>query len=107
MWEQCAAARWLPLHLVAERVGVDRDEHEIALAGKPFRRGFDGLLGGGEMDEAVLMVGRRAAIDSHAFGLAPFGGAADFVDRVHAGLRHGSAWACKLRDQVCQRLSSR
>src|SRR5437762_2701667 len=51
MREQRAAARRLPLQLVAERIGVNRDQHEIALAGKPFCRGLGSLLGGGEMDE--------------------------------------------------------
>jgi len=84
MRKQRAAARRLPFQLVAERVGVDRDQHQVALPGKPFRRGFGSLLGGGEMDEAVLMVSRRAAIAAFAFGFAPFGSGADFVDRVHA-----------------------
>ena len=66
MRKQRAAARRLPFQLVAKRVGIDRDQHQIALAGKPFRRGFGSLLGGGEMDEAVFRIDRRAAIDAGA-----------------------------------------
>src|ERR1700704_3608179 len=56
MRKQRAAARRLPFQRVAQRIGIDRDQHQIALTGKPFRRGFGGLLGGGEMDETIFRI---------------------------------------------------
>jgi hypothetical protein len=89
MGEQRAAARRLPFQLVAERVGIDRDQRQVALAGEPFRRGLRGLLRGREVDEPVRPVDGRAAIAALALRLAPFGGGADFVDRVHRRITSG------------------
>ena len=58
MRKQRAAARRLPLQLVAERVSVDRDQHQVALSRKPLRCGFGSLFGGGEMDKAVFHIDR-------------------------------------------------
>ena len=80
MREQSAAARRLPFQLVAESIGVDSDQHEVALVGKPLGRGFRRLLGNREMDEAVAAVRRGAAVCAGLFGIAPLGGGADFVD---------------------------
>ena len=46
MRKQRAAARGLPLQERAERIGIDRDQNEIALPGKLLCRGLSGLLGG-------------------------------------------------------------
>src|SRR5689334_8784162 len=68
MREQRAAARRLPLQNAAECVALDRDENKVRLAGEMLRRGFLDLLGGGEMDVAVLQVDRCAAEDAFRFG---------------------------------------
>ena len=73
MREQRAAARRLPLQLVAESIGIDGDQNEVALAGKPLGCGFRRLLGGREMDEAVAAVDGGAAVGAGPLGLAPFG----------------------------------
>ena len=71
MRKQRAAARRLPFQPRAEAGGIDVQQHEIALAGEMLGRGFGRLLGGGEMDEAVLHVDRRATEDAVALGFAP------------------------------------
>src|SRR5687767_12804973 len=103
MRKQRAAARRLPLQPRAERAAVDRDENEVALAGKPLARGLRRLLGGREMDEAVLPVHRRAAIGACMLGFVPFGGGADLVDRCHRRITSGPAWLRKKLNVLARR----
>src|SRR5690348_10909381 len=83
MWEQRAAARRLPLELVAEHFGLDRDQDEVALAAEMLGCGLSGLLGGGEMNEPIAVVDRGATIDTGAFGVAPLRRGANLVDEAH------------------------
>src|SRR5262245_14011744 len=91
MRKQRAAARGFPFEARPERVAVDRDQHEVALAGEPFARRLHRLFGGREMDETVLPVDRGAAISAGVLGLVPFGGGADLVDRRHRRIWSGPA----------------
>src|ERR1700730_8886314 len=78
--EQRAPARLLPFQRRPERLRIDRDEQEVFLPGKMLgERGFD-LLGGGEMDVAVLVIGGRPAENLRTLGLAPQGRRANFVN---------------------------
>ncbi len=40
MRKQIAAARWFPFERRAERIAIDRDQHQIGLSGEMLRRGF-------------------------------------------------------------------
>src|SRR5262249_19793508 len=73
--KQGAAAGWFPFEGGTEGVGVDRKEHEVALAGKMFRGGLRDLIGGGKMDVAVGVVDRRAGKFARVFGRLPCSGA--------------------------------
>ena len=71
MRKERAAARRLPAELLAERLGVDRDEEKVAMPGEMPRRRLAHLLGGGEMDVAVGEVDRRAVEAAGLLGLPP------------------------------------
>ena len=85
MREQRAAARRLPFERRPERVGRDRDEHQVALAGEVFCHGFRDLVGGGKMDVAVGEIDRGAGEFARAFSRLPRRNVADFVDRLRPG----------------------
>src|SRR6516165_5278721 len=57
MWKEFAAARVLPDERHAQRFGVDRNQDQSRFFGKMIRGRFGELCSGGEMDEAVALVG--------------------------------------------------
>ena len=83
MREESAAARRLETQRRAERLRVDRNQDEIIASGKMPRGRFRQLLGCREMDEAVALVDRRAAIDALLLGAPPLGVSADLEDEAH------------------------
>lgn len=81
MGEKRAAARGFPLQVWPQRVGVEGNEDEIGLPGEVLGRRFGGLLGSGEVDEAVALVVDRAAIRCDGAGGVPARAVKDFVDQ--------------------------
>src|SRR5439155_19287171 len=59
-----AAARRLPSQPVAQPCGVNAHQQQVALTGEMFCSGFHHLCGAGEMDEAILLIDRRAMEDA-------------------------------------------
>ena len=55
MREQRTAARRLPLQLVAESIGIDGDQNEVALTGKPLGCGFRRLLRRSFLNEMLCL----------------------------------------------------
>src|SRR3984893_1278548 len=86
MRKQITAARGLPFQLIAERVCVDRDQHQILSPGKIPRCGVADLRGGREVNEAVARIDGRTAEYASTLRLAPERVWANFVD----GPRHGA-----------------
>src|SRR5881394_1648392 len=80
MRKQCAPPRGLIAQRRPERRRIDRDQEQVIFAGKMPRRRLGGLIGARKMDVAVRMIDRRAGEDAGAFGLAPLGAVADFVN---------------------------
>src|SRR5215813_14824992 len=86
MRKQITAARDLPFQRIAERVCVDRDQHQILSPGKMPRCGLADLRGGREVDEAVARIDGRTAEYASTLRLAPKHVCANLVD----GPRHGA-----------------
>src|SRR4051794_23241334 len=78
--EECAAARRFVAQTRPERLGIDRDQDQIAPAGKMPGRRLGGLRGCGKMNEAVRNINRRTSEDPGALRLNPMRYVADFVD---------------------------
>jgi hypothetical protein len=75
--EEVAVARGLPAGGAgAEVLGIDRDEHEVALAGEVAAHRLGELGGRGEVDEAVPEIDRGAGVGVDAGGIAPLRGGA-------------------------------
>ena len=58
--KELVPARDLPLQIIAKRVGLDRKQHEVVFTSKMLGRRFGRLRGGGEMQEALVSMLRRA-----------------------------------------------
>src|SRR5215510_1677951 len=106
MRKQITAARRLPFQRIAERIGVDRNQHQILSPGKIPRRGLADLSGGGEMDEAVARIDGSAAEHAGTLRLAPKHVCADLVDsRRHSApdlaTRFGVAELNPARQSAC------
>src|SRR5262249_47975893 len=86
MRKQITAARDLPFQRIAERVCVDRDQHQILSPGKISHCGLADLRGGREVDEAVARIAGRTAEYASTLRLAPKHIWANLVD----GPRHGA-----------------
>src|SRR3954463_273740 len=89
MREEIAAARDLEAEVRAESVAVDRDEEEIAGSRKMPGGGFGRLRRGREVDEAVLVVDRRAFEDALRLRIAPERGRAYLVNQRHGWHERG------------------
>src|SRR5262245_1500990 len=85
MRKQITAAGNLPFQGIAQRAGIDCNQQQIADAGKVLGRGRPDLRGGGEMDEAIAGIERRAAEHAGTLGLAPNLSLTDLVDGPHHG----------------------
>jgi hypothetical protein len=86
MRKQITVARKLPFQRIAQRISVDRDQHQIVSPRKILRRGHADLRGGGEMDEAVAHIDGSAAEHAGMLRLVPKYIFADLVNRR----RHGA-----------------
>src|SRR5262249_42170434 len=86
MRKQITVARKLPFQRIAQRIGIDRNQHQIVSPRKILRRGRADLRGGGEMDEAVAGIDGSAAEHAGMPRLVPKYIFADLVNRR----RHGA-----------------
>src|SRR6185312_16632521 len=84
MREQLVLARRLPAQPVAQRVGVDFDQEQAALAEEMLASGRCDLRGGREVNIAVPEIVGAAAVHPLPLGFAPGRGGANFVDPAHA-----------------------
>ena len=82
MREQVTPARRLPLE-VGEIAFREAHQHEVRLAGEMPGRRLPYLVGGGEVDEAVLQVHRRAVEPALRHGVPPFGITKYLVEESH------------------------
>ncbi len=83
MRKQRAAARGLPFQGRAEAVGGEGDQQQVGLPGEMLRGGLADLTGGGEVDEAVGEIDRRAGEDACRLCCAPGRLRNDLVDAHH------------------------
>ncbi len=93
MGKQGAAARRFPFQGGSKRPRVKDQEHQTALARKMAPRGFNRLIGGGEMNKSIREVHGGAIKSSDADGVLPRPGVNDLVQAgqadAPAGLRAG------------------
>jgi hypothetical protein len=80
MRKQITVARKFPFQRIAQRISVDRNQHQIVSPRKILRRGRADLRGGGEMDEAVARIDGSAAEHAGMLRLVPKCVCADLVD---------------------------
>ena len=100
MREERSAARGLETQRLAERLSLDRDQVKIVASREMLRGRLGQLLGRREMDEAVALIDRRAAIDALPLRLAPFRVSANLEDEGHDHFRLRDAlWSCD--DRSC------
>ena len=83
MGKERPAPRRLPLQRGTQRLGVRGQDHQVALAAEVAPRRFAELAGGGEMDESVGPVDRRALEPTTREGGLPGGAAEYLVDPGH------------------------
>lgn len=85
MRKQGAATRNFVTQCLAETIFIEGDEEQSVLSLEVLGGGFDNLPAGGEMDEPVGQIDRRAVKDAFVDGLLPQIFRADLVDCAHEG----------------------
>jgi hypothetical protein len=83
MREEITPARRLPPQL-REIILRKPDQQEAGLAGEVLLRSAAQLMCGGEMDEAVPVIHRRALEPARVHRLAPFGLGQNLLENSHA-----------------------